>query len=193
MTEFIEKMTLMEYHNVYNLCKIPIMPYSQLLRKKTPQFFYYKSFENPNIELFFIATIEEFEPPDANKYLMKGVQLLGIGYLTTSQELKFDFLESFQFSAINDMQNNEQKNNQQKNNKKILKSINNKWYLLSTNNNGKNCYGDFIFNKVNANLKIYLQKINENANIIAELEKIQNASIIEEENENDEDFDGKYV
>jgi hypothetical protein len=182
--ETFKKYTPMEFQKEFNLFKIHISPYSQLLQKNTSYYFHYTSFHSPNNELYFFATLmDNNETDDANKYLLCDIQLLGVGNLT--EKICFEFLDDGTSG-------------------KELKYLGKKWLLFGEGENGKKKQ-TFLFNKINSNLKIYLQQKEGNKVAIEQLERIQktldlnkaksvgNGLDMDSQDENDDDWEGKFV
>jgi hypothetical protein len=182
--ETFKKYTPMEFQKEFNLFKIHISPYSQLLQKNTSYYFHYTSFHSPNNELYFFATLmNNNETEDANKYLLRDIQLLGVGNLT--EKICFEFLDDGTSG-------------------KELKYLGKKWLLFGEGENGKKKQ-TFLFNKINSNLKIYLQQKEGNKGAIEQLERIQktldlnkaksdgNGLDMDSQDESDDDWEGKFV
>jgi hypothetical protein len=184
--ETFKKYTPMEFQKEFNLFKIHISPYSQLLQKNTSYYFHYTSFHLPNNELYFFATLmDNNETEDANKYLLRDIQLLGVGNLT--EKICFEFLDDGTSG-------------------KELKYLGKKWLLFGEGENGKKKQS-FLFNKINSNLKIYLQQKEGNKGAIEQLERIQKTLDLQEaksagaggglvvncQDETDDEGEGEFV
>ena len=162
MVDVFKKYTPMEFQKEFNLFKIHISPYSNLTKIDTTHYFHYTSFQSPNNEIFFFATLRQNnETNDPNKYLLSDIQLLGVG--NSTEKICFDFLDDGIAG-------------------KELKCIHKKWFLYQKGENKRT----FLFNKMNSNLKIYLQQNESNKVVIEQLEKIQKTLDTKDGSRNDD-------